>query len=54
MVEIGGFFEGAKTTTGGTCPGCLEGADELCFNAKVSGSYTPGTFQEYVLAPPIM
>jgi propanol-preferring alcohol dehydrogenase len=29
----------------------LEGADALCFTAKISGYYTPGTFQEYVLGP---
>ncbi|KAE9966935.1 hypothetical protein BLS_006677 [Venturia inaequalis] len=35
----------------GTCPACLEGYDGICFNGKVSGYYTPGTFQQYVLAP---
>jgi len=35
----------------GSCPACLEGHDGVCFNGKVSGYYTPGTFQQYVLAP---
>lgn len=30
---------------------CLEGRDGVCFNGKVSGYYTPGTFQQYVLSP---
>lgn len=30
---------------------CLEGHDGVCFNGKVSGYFTPGTFQQYVLAP---
>lgn len=30
---------------------CLEGHDGVCFNGKISGYYTPGTFQQYVLAP---
>jgi len=35
----------------GACPACLAGHDGICFNQKVSGYYTPGTFQQYVLAP---
>nr|CAA88034.1 alcohol dehydrogenase II [Aspergillus nidulans]prf//2210267A alcohol dehydrogenase II [Aspergillus nidulans] len=35
----------------GQCPPCQDGADGLCFNQKVSGYYTPGTFQQYVLGP---
>ena len=35
----------------GDCPPCLGGYDGQCFNQKVSGYYTPGTFQQYVLAP---
>jgi len=35
----------------GSCPACLEGHDGVCFNGKISGYYTPGTFQQYVLAP---
>jgi len=35
----------------GSCPACLSGHDGVCFNQKVSGYYTPGTFQQYVLAP---
>ena len=30
---------------------CLEGYDGVCFNQAVSGYYTPGTFQQYVLGP---
>ncbi len=30
---------------------CLEGADGLCLSGKVSGYYTPGTFQQYVTSP---
>ena len=30
---------------------CLETMDGVCFNQKVSGYYTPGTFQQYVLGP---
>jgi len=35
----------------GNCPACLEGSDGVCFNQKISGYYTPGTFQQYVLGP---
>ncbi|KAK3936467.1 chaperonin 10-like protein [Diplogelasinospora grovesii] len=35
----------------GTCMPCLSGRDALCRSGKISGFYTPGTFQEYVLAP---
>ncbi|KAK4902597.1 hypothetical protein LTS10_004324 [Elasticomyces elasticus] len=35
----------------GSCPACLAGHDGVCFNQKVSGYYTPGTFQQYVLGP---
>ncbi|KAI9374356.1 alcohol dehydrogenase 2 [Aspergillus egyptiacus] len=35
----------------GQCAPCQDGADGLCFNQKVSGYYTPGTFQQYVLGP---
>lgn len=30
---------------------CLAGRDGVCFNGKISGYYTPGTFQEYVCGP---
>ncbi|GAP84370.2 putative alcohol dehydrogenase II [Rosellinia necatrix] len=33
------------------CLPCTEGSEGLCFNQKVSGYYTPGTFQEYVVGP---
>jgi len=32
------------------CPPCLAGHDAICFNQKVSGYGTPGTFQEYVVS----
>ncbi|KAI7197850.1 alcohol dehydrogenase [Hortaea werneckii] len=35
----------------GSCPACLSGHDGVCFNQKVSGYYTPGTFQQYVTGP---
>lgn len=35
----------------GGCPACLSGHDGVCFNQKISGYYTPGTFQQYVLGP---
>ncbi|KAJ4504418.1 hypothetical protein HRR80_008500 [Exophiala dermatitidis] len=35
----------------GNCIPCLEGADANCTSAKISGYYTPGTFQQYALAP---
>jgi propanol-preferring alcohol dehydrogenase len=37
--------------TCGNCPACLEGHDAVCFNGKISGYYTPGTFQQYVTSP---
>ncbi|BAE55236.1 hypothetical protein AFCA_002121 [Aspergillus flavus] len=33
------------------CQPCQAGAEGLCVNQKVSGYYTPGTFQQYVLGP---
>ncbi|RYC55345.1 hypothetical protein CHU98_g10861, partial [Xylaria longipes] len=33
------------------CPPCTEGLEGLCFKQKISGYYTPGTFQQYVLGP---
>lgn len=30
---------------------CQASSDGLCFNQKVSGYYTPGTFQQYVVGP---
>ncbi|KAK4210934.1 chaperonin 10-like protein [Rhypophila decipiens] len=35
----------------GCCMPCLSGRDALCEKVKVSGYVTPGTFQEYVIAP---
>ena len=35
----------------GNCAACLTGADAFCPSGKISGYYTPGTFQEYALAP---
>lgn len=34
-----------------SCLPCLAGADAQCQNGKISGYYTPGTFQEYALGP---
>ncbi|CAI6265035.1 unnamed protein product [Periconia digitata] len=34
-----------------TCEACRAGHDASCFSGKVSGYYTPGTFQQYVLSP---
>ncbi|KAK0653259.1 Alcohol dehydrogenase 2 [Lasiodiplodia hormozganensis] len=44
---------GIKWVSGicGSCVACLAGMDGQCMNQKVSGYYTPGTFQQYVLAP---
>ncbi|KAJ4368874.1 hypothetical protein N0V83_005956 [Neocucurbitaria cava] len=33
------------------CEACRAGMDANCFNGKISGYYTPGTFQQYVLSP---
>lgn len=33
------------------CASCLVGLDGTCLNQKVSGYYTPGTFQQYALSP---
>jgi propanol-preferring alcohol dehydrogenase len=30
---------------------CYAGSDGLCLNGKISGYYTPGSFQQYVLGP---
>ncbi|KAH7061544.1 chaperonin 10-like protein [Macrophomina phaseolina] len=35
----------------GSCTPCLAGMDGQCKSQKISGYYTPGTFQQYVLAP---
>ncbi|KAF2019828.1 alcohol dehydrogenase-like protein [Aaosphaeria arxii CBS 175.79] len=34
-----------------SCPPCLRGYEGICANQKVSGYFTPGTFQQYILAP---
>ncbi|PVH71475.1 alcohol dehydrogenase [Cadophora sp. DSE1049] len=33
------------------CEACLAGSDACCLKSKISGYYTPGTFQQYTLAP---
>ncbi|KAF4978825.1 hypothetical protein F66182_17326, partial [Fusarium sp. NRRL 66182] len=33
----------------GSCDACLEGDDNTCAQQKISGYYTPGTFQQYVV-----
>lgn len=35
----------------GSCPPCLGGHDGQCFGQRISGYYTPGTFQQYVVGP---
>jgi propanol-preferring alcohol dehydrogenase len=35
----------------GNCTPCLSGADASCVVGKISGYFTPGTFQQYALAP---
>jgi len=35
----------------GSCPACLSGHVGQCFNQKISGYYTPGTFQQYAVGP---
>ncbi|KAI9842436.1 MAG: hypothetical protein M1838_003146 [Thelocarpon superellum] len=44
---------GVKWVSGAclSCATCLQGVEGCCANQKVSGYYTPGTFQQYVLAP---
>lgn len=37
--------------TCGNCSACLEGIDASCVAGKVSGYFTPGTFQQYALGP---
>ncbi|KAF2737538.1 GroES-like protein [Polyplosphaeria fusca] len=37
--------------TCGNCDACRAGVDASCFKGKVSGYYTPGTFQQFVLSP---
>lgn len=39
------------SATCGNCMPCLAGRDACCTNGKISGYYTPGTFQQYALAP---
>ncbi|KAF4461009.1 alcohol dehydrogenase [Fusarium albosuccineum] len=33
-----------------SCSNCIQGGESTCKSAKVSGYYTPGTFQQYCLA----
>ncbi|GAM85158.1 hypothetical protein ANO11243_031620 [Dothideomycetidae sp. 11243] len=35
----------------GACPPCLSGHETICQNQKMSGYYTPGTYQQYVIGP---
>ncbi|BDD55869.1 hypothetical protein MAP00_001351 [Monascus purpureus] len=35
----------------GNCHPCHAGADGICLNQKISGYYTPGTFQQYATGP---
>ncbi|RMZ71066.1 alcohol dehydrogenase II [Pyrenophora seminiperda CCB06] len=34
-----------------SCEACRVGVDASCFSGKISGYYTPGTFQQYVVSP---
>ncbi|KAG9229957.1 alcohol dehydrogenase [Amylocarpus encephaloides] len=34
----------------GSCSACLEGDDNTCSEQKISGYYTPGTFQQYAVS----
>lgn len=57
IVKLGPGCEGTPVKVGdrvgikwisaicGACEACLSGHDGVCFNQKVSGYYTPGTFQ---------
>lgn len=38
-------------STCGICTPCLNGLDGCCVNGEISGFGTPGTFQQYVVAP---
>lgn len=44
-----GIKYGASACLG--CKYCLIGAETCCTSATISGFYTPGTFQQYCLAP---
>ncbi|PGH27835.1 alcohol dehydrogenase 2 [Polytolypa hystricis UAMH7299] len=35
----------------GNCAPCQDGSDGCCSSSKVSGYYTPGTFQQYAVGP---
>lgn len=35
----------------GNCLPCLSGTDSCCASGKISGFFTPGTFQQYTVAP---
>lgn len=35
----------------GNCTACHAGYEPMCFSGKISGYYTPGTFQQYVCSP---
>jgi len=37
--------------TCGNCMPCLAGKDACCLSGKISGYFTPGTFQQYALGP---
>lgn len=62
VVKLGAGVEGGAVKLGdrvgikwvaaicGSCQACLSGHDGVCFNQKISGYYTPGTFQQYVVS----
>lgn len=55
-IEVGGPKVGDRVgvkwiaQTCGGCVHCISGDDVSCEGLKISGYYTPGTFQEYVIA----
>ncbi|MCJ1397092.1 hypothetical protein MMC11_000284 [Xylographa trunciseda] len=51
IAKLGPGAELAGVKVGDRVVACLEGYDGVCFNQAVSGYYTPGTFQQYVLGP---
>ncbi|KAF2017271.1 alcohol dehydrogenase-like protein [Aaosphaeria arxii CBS 175.79] len=63
IVKLGAGTEGSGVKLGdrvgikwmagvcNACEACRAGIDASCFNGKISGYYTPGTFQQYALGP---
>ncbi|WEW60069.1 zinc-dependent alcohol dehydrogenase [Emydomyces testavorans] len=51
VVKLGSGAEISGIKIGDRVVPCREGTDACCEKSKVSGYYTPGTFQQYVLGP---